>query len=122
MRVTDNEYTDPAVQEPKVTDSPAEIWLVYGDIEHDDTHHECCASGEVTWCEDAQFAADVRYVRADMAEAKILALTLAEEGAKEAFGHVVQQEHDAEAECKRLRQLLEDAHASIQRMSRLRGA
>ena len=77
MRVTDNEYADPAVNEPKVTDPPEAIWLVYGDLERDDTHRECCASGEVTWCEDAQFAADVRYVRAATAEAKLLALELA---------------------------------------------
>ena len=69
MRVTDNEYADPAINEPKVTDPPEAIWLVYGDLERDDTHRECCASGEVTWCEDAQFAADVRYVRADIADA-----------------------------------------------------
>lgn len=33
-------------------------------------------------------------------------LRLAEEGAKEAFAHVVQQKRDFEAECKRLRGLL----------------
>ena len=53
---------------PRVTDPPAEIWLVYGELEHDDTHRECCASGEVTWCEDGQFASDVRYVRGDIAQ------------------------------------------------------
>ncbi len=53
---------------PKVTGSPAEIWLVYGDLEHDDTHGQCCREGEVMWCEDAQFPADVRYIRADLAE------------------------------------------------------
>jgi hypothetical protein len=76
MRVDDNEYADPAVNEPKVIDPPETIWLVYGDLEHDDTHTNCCASGEVMWCEDAQFAADVRYVRAATAEAKSLALEL----------------------------------------------
>ena len=77
MRVTDNEFSDPAVNDPRVTGSPDEIWLVYGDLERDDTHANCRASGEVTWCEDAQFPADVRYVHATTAEAKILALELA---------------------------------------------
>lgn len=77
MRVDDNEFADPAVPEPKVSGAPGEVWLVYGDLEHDDTHTNCCASGEVTWCEDAQFSADVRYVHAATAEAKILTLELA---------------------------------------------
>lgn len=49
---------------PKVTGSPAEIWLVYGDIEEDCAHVDC---GEVSWCGEQQFPADVRYVRADLA-------------------------------------------------------
>ena len=49
-------------------------------------------------------------------------MALAEEGAKEAFGAVVQDKRDLEAECKRLRELLEGAHAIIRRMSKLRGA
>ena len=69
MLVTDNDFSAPAVQEPKVTDSPAEIWLVYGDLEHDDTHSNCYRDGDVGWCDEAQFAGDVRYVRADVAEA-----------------------------------------------------
>lgn len=72
MRVTDNEYADPAL--PKVVDAPDEIWLVYGELEHDDTHLNCCASGEVFWCEDSQFPADVRYLRADVSDARILGL------------------------------------------------
>ena len=44
-------------------------------------------------------------------------LKLAEEGAKEAFGHVVQQKRDLEAECKRLRRLLDGAHDTIRRMT-----
>jgi hypothetical protein len=44
---------------------------------------------------------------------EIEALKLAEEGAKEAFGHVVQQKQDAEAECKRLRELLDGAYKSL---------
>jgi hypothetical protein len=53
---------------------------------------------------------------------RVRLLELAEEGANEAFSHVVLQKQDAEAEGKRLRALLEGAHASIQRMSKLRGA
>ncbi len=40
-------------------------------------------------------------------------LRLAEEGAKEAFAHVVQQKRDFEAECKRLRGLLDGAHDNL---------
>ncbi len=40
-------------------------------------------------------------------------MRLAEEGAKEAFGHVVQQKRDFEAECKRLRILLDGAYKTI---------
>ena len=53
---------------PRITDAPGEIWLNYGDLEHDDTHWECCRSGEVTWCEDKQFDSDVAYVRAEKAD------------------------------------------------------
>lgn len=67
MTVMDNEDpADPSQHEPRVTGSPETVWLVYGDLDHDDTHANCCASGEVTWCEDAQFPADVRYLRADL--------------------------------------------------------
>ena len=40
-------------------------------------------------------------------------LHLAEEGAKEAFGHVVQQKRDLEAEVKRLRELLAEAYKMV---------
>ncbi len=50
---------------PKVTGSPAVIWLVYGDLEHDDKHSNF---QEVTWCEDSQYDSDVKYVRADEVE------------------------------------------------------
>lgn len=67
MTVMDNEDpADPSTHEPRVTGSPDAIWLVYGELEHDDTHANCADSGEVTWCEDAQFPADVRYLRADL--------------------------------------------------------
>ena len=44
-------------------------------------------------------------------------LRLAEEGAKEAFAHVVQQKRDLEAECKRLRRLLDGAYDTIRRQA-----
>ena len=55
---------------PKVTDAPAAIWLVYGEIEQDSTHWECARNGDVGWCEDKQFDSDVEYVRADTIEAQ----------------------------------------------------
>ena len=61
-----NAEDDECSAPPRVTDPPDDLWLVYGDLEHDDTHANCCASGEVTWCEDAQFPSDVRYLRADL--------------------------------------------------------
>lgn len=79
MTVMDNEDpADPSVHEPRVTDSPEAIWLVYGDIEQDSTHSECCASGEVLWCEDAQFQADVSYTRTDLVAERVRAAAAAE--------------------------------------------
>lgn len=67
MTVLNNEDpADPSAHEPRVTGAPEAIWLVYGELERDDTHANCADSGEVTWCEDAQFPADVRYMRADL--------------------------------------------------------
>jgi hypothetical protein len=51
-----------AMSEPKILNPPDEIWLVYGDLDEDVEHGLC---GEVSWCEEPQFPADVRYVRAD---------------------------------------------------------
>jgi hypothetical protein len=74
MTVMDNEDTaDPSLHEPRVTGSPDAIWLVYGDLERDDTHANCADSGEVTWCEDAQFPADVRYTRTDLVAERVRA-------------------------------------------------
>src|SRR5574337_1570431 len=56
---------DPSVHEPRVTNAPAEIWLVYGDLEHDDTHANLYRDGDVTWCQHQIWASDVRYVRAE---------------------------------------------------------
>lgn len=53
---------------PRVSGAPETIWLCYGDLEHDDTHDECVVNGEVTWCDQSQGGADVRYVRADVFE------------------------------------------------------
>jgi hypothetical protein len=50
---------------PTVSGAPAEIWLVYGDLEEDTTHAEEERHGEVHWCGDKQFPSDVRYVLAD---------------------------------------------------------
>lgn len=72
----DDEYL--SEYEPRVTGAPEKIWLVYGDIEHDDTHTNLCSSGEVTWCEDAQFQADVRYTRTDLVAERVHAAVLAE--------------------------------------------
>lgn len=52
-------------EQPKVIGAPEEIWLVHGDIASDANHADCY---EVTWCEDQQFDADVRYFRADRFE------------------------------------------------------
>jgi hypothetical protein len=97
MTVLNNEDpADPSAHEPRVTGAPEAIWLVYGELEHDDTHANCADSGEVTWCEDAQFPADVRYTRTDLvaeieaaakaAERKSIAQRLAAESALEGFG------------------------------------
>lgn len=53
---------------PKITGSPETIWLNYGDLERDDTHENCSRNGEVTWCEEAVFVSDVKYVKADRIE------------------------------------------------------
>jgi hypothetical protein len=57
---------DRSLRTPKVIGAPAKIYLVYGDIEHDDTH-QSLSEGEVSWCEDRQHDSDVEYVRADIA-------------------------------------------------------
>lgn len=48
---------------------------------------------------------------------EIKQLRLSEEGAKEAFDHVVQQKRDLAAECERLRGLLVGAYDTIRRKS-----
>jgi len=44
---------------------------------------------------------------------RVQVLALAEEGAKEAFGHVVDQKRASESECVKLRRLLDAAYADI---------
>lgn len=53
---------------------------------------------------------------------EIKQLRLAEEGAKEAFGHVVQQKRDLESECNRLRRLLDGAYDTIRRKAHNAGS
>jgi hypothetical protein len=53
-----------------------------------------------------------------LARQRVRQLEAAEEGAAEAFGVVVQEKRDLEAECKRLRELLDSAYAQIRRMAR----
>ena len=59
--------TDIDQSPPRVTGSPKSIWLVYGDIDADAVHSEC---QEVMWCEDGQYSADVKYVRANLFDAQ----------------------------------------------------
>ena len=64
------------------------------------------------------FAMDLHAMKyAESVLKKVDQLRLAEEGAKEAFGHVVQQKRDLEAEVEKLRKLLAGAYkmASQQR-------
>ena len=101
MGALTKEPADPSGYEPSVTGSPETIWLVYGDLECDDTHRECCASGEVTWCEDRQFDSDVRYVREDVSELKGLRELADSEGTRAV--EYLRRARKAEAEVKRLR-------------------
>lgn len=50
--------------------------------------------------------------------ARVAELEATEEGAKVAFGHVVEQKRAAEKECMRLQGLLAAAYADIRRLSR----
>ncbi len=54
--------------------------------------------------------------------AEVQQLKLAEEGAAEAFGAVVQDKRDLEAEVKRLQSLLDGAYASIRKYAKAVGA
>jgi hypothetical protein len=66
---------------------------------------------------DSEGTRALQYLRrARKAEAEVEALKLGEEGAKEAFGVVVQDKRDLEAESKRRQTLLDAAYADIRRM------
>lgn len=87
MPVLDHEDpADPSQHEPEVTGSPDRIWLVYGELERDDTHAAICRDGEVTWCADKQYSSDVEYVRADIAADLVTALRALTEIAVMQFG------------------------------------
>ena len=70
------------------------------------------------WSE-ASVLATVRAVLAAQGDAtatlrqRVAELEAAEEGAKEAFGHVVEAKQSAQRECERLRSLLEGAYAMV---------
>lgn len=66
------------------------------------------------WRDRAALAADATR----SLQQEVERLKLAEEGAKEAFGHVVEQTRDLDADCKKLRQLLGVAHNTIMTMAR----
>lgn len=72
------DYNTEPENSPSVTGSPDAIWLVYGELDHDDTHRELCASGEVTWCEAPQHPADVRYTRTDLVAERVRAALAAQ--------------------------------------------
>ena len=79
VRLTDvlgpNAEDDECSAPPRVADPPADLWLVYGELEHDDTHWNCCREGDVSWCEDKQYDSDVHYVRGDRYDDAMTALT-----------------------------------------------
>jgi len=62
---------DDLVDQPKVTETPETIWLVFGDIDvgMGDVHFSDC--DEITWCEDSQFPSDVQYFRKDLHDANV---------------------------------------------------
>ena len=58
------------------------------------------------------------FIESRVLRAKVEALLLAEEGAKEAFDVVVIQKRHLEAECRELRRSLKAAHDNIRRNAR----
>ncbi len=65
--ITENDLDEEdAGPKPRVTDTPIEIWLQYGDELLVDTPHSTLArDGEVSWCDSQVFPFDVKYVRSD---------------------------------------------------------
>lgn len=76
FKATEGPYGEDS--KPRVTHSPEAIWLVYGDLERDDTHASCCAMGDVGLCEQPQFDSDVRYTRTDLVAERVRAAVAAE--------------------------------------------
>lgn len=66
-------------------------------------------------CDEAADALTALQKQVAEQAAQIEALKLAEEGAKVAFGHVVQDKKDRAAECQRTLKLLHSAHDIIRR-------
>lgn len=92
--------------------------LSYSLATYDHIYYGRCPSQILGWqSRDPNCPACVAMMEVDHLHARVLALEATEIGAKEAFGVVVQQKHDIEAECRRLRELLESAHAQIRRMA-----
>jgi hypothetical protein len=67
---------------------------------------------------DALYDDQAMAANAALLLAQIHFMRLTEEGAKMAFGHVVQQKRDLEAECQKLRRLLSLAYEDIRRLTR----
>lgn len=90
-----------------------------------DPEPQRCPVCDGEWhAEGCELGAEVsRRLKAESEVARLRAavqqLEAAEEGAKEAFGVVVQEKRDALAECQRLRLLLDDCHAQIRRQAAL---
>ena len=103
----DEEFDDVPPAPPRVADAPTVLWLNYGDIERDCTHRECYEAGDVTWCEDAVFDSDVKYVRADEGDSGLLAWVLAH---PETCAEVLQDAAAGEGEA---RALLEQRRAAL---------
>lgn len=70
--------------------------------------HTCGPTCSKAGCINRRLTAQREQLRAEVEQ-----LRLAEEGAAQAFGDVVQQKRDLEAEVKRLQSLLDGAYASI---------
>lgn len=59
-----------------------------------------------------------RDAEAKALKAKVRELELAEVGAKEAFGHIVDEKRDLEKECIRLKSLLESAYDQLRSLTK----
>lgn len=59
---------DPSPHEPRVTEPLDRIWLVYGELEDDETHATLYRDGDISWCQDQQYPSDVAYIRAGIVD------------------------------------------------------